>query len=152
AVGYAWAMQRRGEGAVAVAQIGDGTLGEGTLYEAFTFAALLRAPVLFLLEHNGWAQSTDTNTTTPGDLLQRAAGFGLEAHWTTDTNPAALCEHLDKVVTAVRQGRPFLQVIETRRLLAHSKGDDNRPQELVERLWKTDPLARLLEQDAVLRR
>ena len=60
ATGYAWALRRRGERAVVVAQIGDGTMGEGTVYEAFTFAVLLGAPVLFLLEWNGWAQSTES--------------------------------------------------------------------------------------------
>jgi 2-oxoisovalerate dehydrogenase E1 component len=151
ATGFAWALKRRGERGIAVAQIGDGTLGEGTLYEAFTFAALLQAPVLFLLEYNGWAQTTDVRTTTPGDILQRAAGFGLEADWARDTNPAALYEHLGKVVARVRQGRPFLQVIETRRLMAHSKGDDNRPTELVEALWEADPLARILAREASAR-
>lgn len=147
AVGYAWAMHRRGEHAIAVAQIGDGTLGEGTLYEAFTFAAWLRLPVLFLLEWNGWAQSTDVRTTTPGDVLQRAAGFGLEVNRIRDTNPRALYEHLGKVVAHVRRGNPFLQIIDTRRLMAHSKGDDNRPKELVSGLWQADPLTRLLEND-----
>jgi 2-oxoisovalerate dehydrogenase E1 component len=152
AVGYAWAMRRRGEKAVAVAQIGDGTLGEGTLYEAFTFAAWLNVPVLFLLEWNGWAQSTDVRNTTPGDVLQRAAGFGLEVERTTDADPAALHEHLGKVVARVRRGHPFLQVVETRRLMAHSKGDDNRPKELVDELWRTDPLTSLLEDPEQLRR
>ncbi len=151
AVGYAWAARRRGEKAVAVAQLGDGTFGEGALYEAFTFASWLRAPVLFLVEHNGWAQSTDVRRTTPGDILQRAAGFDLEVDWARDDDPAALSEHLRKVVLAVRMGRPFLQVIETRRLLAHSKGDDNRPKEYVDRLWREDPLSRLAERDDAVR-
>jgi 2-oxoisovalerate dehydrogenase E1 component len=147
AVGYAWAMRRRGEEGIAVAQLGDGTLGEGTLYEAFTFAAWLKAPVLFLVECNGWAQSTDVKGTTPGDILQRAAGFGLEVDRATDENPVALHRHLEKVVAHVRRGNPFLQVIETRRLMAHSKGDDNRPRELVEELWRADPLARILKDE-----
>jgi 2-oxoisovalerate dehydrogenase E1 component len=144
ATGFAWALKRRGENGIVVAQIGDGTLGEGTVYEAFTFAVLLQAPVLFLLEYNGWAQSTDTRLTTPGDLLQRAAGFGLEAHRIEDDDPVQLHEHLGKVVERVRRGRPFLQIIDTRRLMAHSKGDDNRSPELIESLWQGDPLSRLV--------
>ena len=150
--GYAWAMKRRGGNAIAVVQLGDGTFGEGTLYEAFTFAAWLQAPVLFLLEYNGWAQSTDVRTTTPGDLRKRAAGFGLGVDWTTDADPVALQEHLGRVVAAVRQGKPFLQTIETRRLMAHSKGDDNRPEELVAALWAADPLSRLAENDEAVQR
>lgn len=133
-----------------VAQIGDGTLGEGNLYEAFTFAALLKAPILFYLEYNGWAQSTDVRTTTPGDILKRAAGFGLDSNWIEDTDPRALCEHLRQVTEYVRKGNPFLQVVETRRLMAHSKGDDNRPPDHIARLWQTDPLTKLLAENEEL--
>jgi 2-oxoisovalerate dehydrogenase E1 component len=151
ATGYAWAMKRRGENAIAVAQIGDGTMGEGTVYEAWAFAALLKAPVLFLLEFNGWAQSTDTRTTTPGDLLQRAAGFGLDGDWIKDDDPERLYEQFGKVVAKVRRGMPFVQIVETRRLMAHSKGDDNRPRDLVESLWRDDPLRSLIEEDKSIR-
>jgi 2-oxoisovalerate dehydrogenase E1 component len=147
ATGYAWALRQRGENAIVVAQIGDGTIGEGTVYEAFTFAVLLRAPVLFLLEWNGWAQSTDVRTTTPGDILQRAAGFGLAAHRMSDEDPERLSDHLHHVVERVRREGPFLQVIETRRLMAHSKGDDNRPADLVDALWLADPIRRLADDD-----
>jgi 2-oxoisovalerate dehydrogenase E1 component len=152
AVGFAHALRRRGEPGIAVVQLGDGTLGEGTLYEAFTFAAWLKAPVLFFLEDNGWAQSTDTSTTTPGNVLQRGAGFGLEVSRIDDSSPHALHEHLGKVVAAVREGRPFLQIVRTRRLMAHSKGDDNRPKAQVEALWEADPLAQLVDRDASWRR
>jgi 2-oxoisovalerate dehydrogenase E1 component len=151
AVGYAWAMRSQGGRGIAVAQIGDGTLGEGTLYEAFTFAAWLRAPVLFLLEANGWAQSTDVRRTTPGNILQRAAGFGLEVDWKKDVDPAALYEHLGRVVEKVRGGTPFLQVIETRRLMAHSKGDDNRSPDLVAQLWRDDPLTQIVAREEDVR-
>src|SRR5262249_46059601 len=67
----------------------------------------------------------------------------LESHWVRDDDPS-LQAHLGQVVAHVRAGHPFLQVIETRRLMAHSKGDDNRPPALIERLWQADPLSRLL--------
>jgi 2-oxoisovalerate dehydrogenase E1 component len=149
ATGFAWALRRRGQDAIVVVQIGDGTLGEGTLYEAWTFASLLEAPVLFLLEYNGWAQSTDVRTTTPGDIRQRAAGFGLESHWISDNDPTTLREHFGKIVARVRRGVPFLQIVETRRLMAHSKGDDNRPEALIAELWSSDPLTRSVEPDVL---
>jgi 2-oxoisovalerate dehydrogenase E1 component len=151
AVGFAWAAREAGTDAVAVAQIGDGTLGEGTLYEAMNFAGWLAAPVLFLLEVNGWAQSTDTSRTTPGDVLLRAEGFGLRTSRVADTDPDALSRHLAQVVADVRDGCPHLVVVDTRRLMAHSKGDDDRPAELIERLWREDPISRLLERSAAAR-
>jgi 2-oxoisovalerate dehydrogenase E1 component len=150
-VGYAWAMARRGEKNIAVVQIGDGTLGEGTLYEAFTFAALLKAPVLFLLEVNGWAQSTDTSQTTPGDLVQRAAGFGLRAHRTSDSDPELLWSQLRDVVAQVRQGVPTLQIVDTRRLAAHSKGDDDRSPAYLAKMEAEDPLTRLIAESPQVR-
>ncbi len=121
------------------------------MYEAFTFAALLKAPVLFLLEHNGYAQSTDTRGTTPGDILKRAEGFGLEADLVEDGDPEKLWERLRDAVAHVRQGNPLLQVIKTRRLCAHSKGDDSRPRELVDELWRYDPFEIALRDSAQVR-
>src|SRR5262249_45403215 len=88
--------------------------------------------------------------TTPGDILQRAAGFGLPAHRMSDEDPGQLSEHLAQVVQRVRRHGPFLQIIDTRRLMAHSKGDDNRPKDIVDALWQADPLARLASGDRTL--
>jgi TPP-dependent pyruvate/acetoin dehydrogenase alpha subunit len=54
----ALAEKLKGTGAVAVAFLGDGTLGEGVLYEALNMASLWEAPILFVLENNGIAQTT----------------------------------------------------------------------------------------------
>jgi 2-oxoisovalerate dehydrogenase E1 component len=54
----------------------------------------------------------------------------------------ALADHLRQVVERVRAGHPFFQVVDTRRLGAHSKGDDTRPATLIERLRREDPLSR----------
>jgi 2-oxoisovalerate dehydrogenase E1 component len=148
-VGFAFARKRRGEhGAITVVHLGDGTLGEGALYEALCFASLLNVPVLFVLENNGYAQSTDTSSTTPGGIIERALSFGIESHRTSDSYPEKLASHLGEVVSKVRRGKPFFQVIDTRRLMAHSKGDDSRPKEIVESLWRQDPLTAFIDADA----
>jgi 2-oxoisovalerate dehydrogenase E1 component len=153
ATGLAHALARRGSGGgsgrsgVAVAQLGDGTLGEGAVYEALTLAVLLRAPVLFLVEWNGVAMSTATARTTPGDLLARFEGFGVAADRRGDADPDALAAHLGRVVARVREGRPFVQVIDTRRLAPHSKGDDTRTEAELAALRANDPLTALCARD-----
>ena len=147
ATGWAWAKKLKGEPGIAIAQIGDGTLGEGALYEALTFASVLRVPVLFVLEWNGYAQSTDVRATTPGDVLERVRGFGLPCDRRSDDDPDALRRHAERIVDIVRGGQPFFQIIETRRLLAHSKGDDSRPAAVIESLRRADPLSNLIEYD-----
>ena len=150
-VGYAWARRHQGEDAITVVQLGDGTLGEGSVYEAFTLAATWSAPVLFLIEWNGWAQSTDTSNTSPGDIVRRAEGFGIAAIRTTDLDPAALHDAFARAVTQVRtSGEPMVMTVDTRRLLAHSKGDDDRPSALVAELWAADPISKAVAADAVL--
>ena len=60
ATGLAAALARRTPGCLAVAQLGDGTLGEGSVYEAITLAVLLDAPVLFLVEWNQYVSAGNT--------------------------------------------------------------------------------------------
>jgi 2-oxoisovalerate dehydrogenase E1 component len=150
AVGYSWALKRQAPGAMAVAQLGDGSLGQGVLYEAMNFAALLELPLLFLVEDNGIAMSTERANAFRGDLAQRATGFGLDHCWLSDRDPEALVQRVGDVVNQVRDGRPTVLVLETRRLGPHSKGDDTRPLDQVKRLWTQDPVHRMVQSDEAL--
>jgi len=147
ATGVALAEQFKGSGAVTVAFLGDGTLGEGAVYEALNMAALWHAPIVFVLEHNRYAQSTPTERTTAGEVTARAAAFGIPSDRRPADDPVALQAHMRDVIARVRGGAgPFFQVLDTYRLAAHSKGDDDRdPQELAE-YRRRDPLGRLRTQ------
>jgi 2-oxoisovalerate dehydrogenase E1 component len=144
ATGIALAEKRKRSGAVTVCFLGDGTLGEGVIYESFNMAALWQVPILFVLEHNRYAQSTPTHLTTAGEVTARAAAFGIRTDRRPADNAVALTAHLAGVVEDVRRGNgPFFQVLDTYRLAAHSKGDDDRSAEELEAHWRNDPLARL---------
>ncbi len=144
ATGVALAEKRRGSGAVTVCFLGDGTLGEGVVYEAFNMASLWGAPILFVLEHNRYAQSTPTALTTAGDVAARAAAFGIAADRRAADDPLALAAHMRAVVESVRREQaPFLQILDTYRLAAHSKGDDDRSRDEVEEERRRDPLQRM---------
>jgi 2-oxoisovalerate dehydrogenase E1 component len=142
--GMALAEKMRRSGAVTVVFLGDGTLGEGAVYEALNLAALWELPVLFLLEHNQWAQSTPTATTIAGDVLARAQAFGIATDRRAARDPLALKAHVSQVVERIRrEGRPFFQVLDTYRLAAHSKGDDDRSPEELAAQRRADPLLAL---------
>jgi 2-oxoisovalerate dehydrogenase E1 component len=147
AVGYAYQMSKEATGGIVVSHIGDGTLGQGVVYEATNIASLLSVPLLVILEHNGVAQSTDTSTTTAGDIEMRFKSFGIETDRRNADDPLILADHLSQVVAYVRQGRPFVQILDTFRLMAHSKGDDSRPEELIQKAWKNDWLSRQVDKD-----
>ena len=79
ATGMALAEKHRRSGAVVIAFMGDGTLGEGVVYEALNMAALWEAPILYVLENNRIAQTTPTAATIGGDLTARGQAFGVRA-------------------------------------------------------------------------
>jgi len=54
-------------GAITVVFLGDGSMGEGIIYESFNMAALWNLPILFVLEHNQYAQSTPTSLEHAGN-------------------------------------------------------------------------------------
>ncbi|MBI2358453.1 MAG: hypothetical protein HYV04_06040, partial [Deltaproteobacteria bacterium] len=142
--------ERTVPGGIVVCFIGDGTLGEGIVYETMNLASLWSLPLLVVVEHNGYAQSTDTRTTTSGDVAQRFAAFGIATDRRSPECLEVLCEHLRQVVAGVRGTdgrpvRPFVQILDTFRLAAHSKGDDHRPPEVIQAAWRGDWFNRLLE-------
>jgi len=144
ATGVALAEKRKRSGAVTVCFLGDGTLGQGVIYEAFNLASLWRAPILYVLEHNRYAQSTPTQLTTAGDVAARAEAFGIASDRRAADDPVALIDHMRSVVERVRVGGgPFFQILDTYRFAAHSKGDDDRDIEEVHYHRSKDPLARL---------
>ena len=78
-VGAALAFQMRGEKRVAVAFFGDGATNAGTFHESLNLAQLWRVPAIFVLENNGWAESTPATQQLPlpvDELGKRAPRTG----------------------------------------------------------------------------
>ncbi len=141
AVGMAMAEKIKGTGAVTVVFLGDGTLGQGIVYEALNLASLWSAPILFVVEDNGWAQSTPVAKELAGDMVARGRAFGIDAGEIASTDALELYEHFGAVVERVRAtGRPHFEVVHTYRLCHHSKSDDKRPKAEVEARWPREPL------------
>lgn len=137
-------LRQRGSRGVVAIMIGDGTLGEGLLYEAMNLASIWKAPVLFVVEHNGIAQTTTTaDTLGGGSITARGAAFGLRT-WHLDDAAPDFCRRVDGVVAEIRgSSGPGMLVVDTGRLGPHSKGDDLRPDAEKQRIEQRDPLAAL---------
>lgn len=151
AVGYAYQTKKEKKGGITIAHIGDGTLGQGVVYEALNMASILSVPLLIVLEHNGYAQSTDTSLTTAGDVIKRFEAFDIKVDRRRAGNPLELAKHFSDVVAYVRGGRPFVQILDTFRLMPHSKGDDTRPADLIRKGWEEDFFEDLIRRkDAVV--
>jgi 2-oxoisovalerate dehydrogenase E1 component len=146
AAGYAYRMKNTNSDGIVVVHIGDGTLGQGAVYETCNIISLLNLPLLLIVEHNHYAQSTDTSETTAGDVEMRFKAFGIDTDRRTAGDPLELAEHFGSVFEHVRNKGPFVQILDTHRLMAHSKGDDSRSREEIDRAWGADFLGRLLDE------
>jgi pyruvate dehydrogenase E1 component alpha subunit len=139
AVGVALHLRRAEPGRIAVVHIGDGTWGEGSVYEALNMASLWDAPVLVIVENNGIAQSTPTEREMAGTIEARAAAFGVDHHRVDSVDIEVVRRDLAPVVEGVRnRRRPCVVEFLTHRVGPHSKGDDSRPAEVIERAARRD--------------
>ena len=142
AAGLAMAQKLSDTGLISVVFIGDGTLGEGALYETLNIASIWGLPLLVVLENNYYAQSTSQTQTLAGDILARGEAFGIKTAYANTWNPEELLEIAANCVSYVRdEGRPLFLKIDTYRLMAHSKGDDDRDPAEVKDYWTKDPIA-----------
>lgn len=142
AVGAALAEKTKNSGAVTTVFLGDGTLGEGIVYEAMNLAALWALPVLFVIEHNGYAQSTPTALQLAGEVAARPRAFGIETHCLASNDTDAVYDAAAPLFAGLRDdGRPRCFVSFTYRLGPHSKGDDTRDPAEIEAKRADDPVA-----------
>jgi 2-oxoisovalerate dehydrogenase E1 component len=139
--GIAMAQKVAGTGNIAVAFIGDGTLGEGAVYETLNLCSLWSLPLLLVLENNSYAQSTPQKQTLAGSILARAEAFGIATDSADTWNVPDLLSRMERAVSLVRKCcKPMFVEIETYRLRAHSKGDDDRDPAEVQEFWARDSL------------
>jgi 2-oxoisovalerate dehydrogenase E1 component len=147
--GMALAEKLRQSRNIVVTFIGDGTLGEGVLYETLNIASKWNLPQLIVLENNRYAQSTSQPETLAGDICRRAEAFGIQT-WHADTwAHERLSAVMGDAIAQVREEcRPCFVRVDTYRLMAHSKGDDDRSKDEVRGYWARDPLTRFDEEEA----
>ncbi len=126
---------------IAVVFIGDGTLGEGVVYETLNIASLWGLPLFIVLENNLYAQSTPQSQALAGTIGARARAFNVETARANTWNPDELIQICRQSVESVRNNScPLFLQVDTYRLMAHSKGDDERSREEIQEYWKRDTL------------
>jgi pyruvate dehydrogenase E1 component alpha subunit len=147
AVGIAQAMKYNGEPHLVVGVCGDGATSEGDFNEALNFAAVFKAPIIFVIQNNGWAISVSRRQQTAIETLaQRGAGFGVPGYVVDGNDILAVYQLMAGCAARVRAGEgPVLIEALTYRMGAHTTADDPtryRPAEELEEWGQRDPLVR----------
>jgi pyruvate dehydrogenase E1 component alpha subunit len=126
AVGLAHAARLRGDDVVALAMVGDGGTSEGDFHEALNFAAVWQAPVVFLVQNNGFAISVPlAKQTAAPTFAHKAVGYGMPGRLVDGNDAAAVHQVLTEAVASARAGRgPTLVEAVTYRIDAHTNADD----------------------------
>jgi acetoin:2,6-dichlorophenolindophenol oxidoreductase subunit alpha len=146
--GAALAFKLRDEPRVAVAFFGDGSTNIGTVHESLNLAQLWRVPALFVLEDNGWAESTPASQQLPiDDLCKRADAYGMRAVHVDGQDVEEVNRATIEALAHAREGHgPVFLHVRTYRLTGHYVGDPQvyRPKDELPRLRETeDPITKL---------
>ncbi len=146
-VGAALAARYDGSGRVAVVCFGDGALNQGAVHEALNFAAVLRAPVVFVVENNHYSELTPIAEMVRIErLVDRAAAYGIPAERLDGNDVEAVRDAAGAAILLARGGGgPVLLEMQTQRLVGHYIGDSEqyrRPGELDE-ARRAEPIVRL---------
>jgi len=142
ATGMALAEKYKRSGAITIAFLGDGTLGEGVIYEAFNMASLWRIPILYVLENNRIAQTTGIELTVSGNIAGRFSAFDIPTFELNTSDVLEILPVATELSSKVRQhGSPYALILNTYRFAPHSKGDDTRDPNYIKQLYlEHDPL------------
>ncbi|MDE2333594.1 MAG: thiamine pyrophosphate-dependent dehydrogenase E1 component subunit alpha [Rhodospirillales bacterium] len=111
-------------GGVAVAFVGDGGSNQGTTLESYNLAKVWNLPVIFVVEDNGYAESTASAWSVGGSQLGRAKGFGMPGVEVDGFDFFAVHDAAREPIERARNGGgPSLMHVRLTRFYGHFEGD-----------------------------
>lgn len=131
--GIALSFRLRGEPRVALTWVGDGSVKSGPTHEAFNLAAVLRLPVIFIIQNNQVALGTVVRQHhVPDDFGDICVAYGC-AGWSFDGNNVLDAYAATKLAAdRCRRGEgPVILAAETFRMGGHATHDEQDARRLI---------------------
>lgn len=105
---------------VVVCSLGDSSVTEGEVSEAFSFAVLHELPIIYLVQDNDWGISVSSDEARTMDAYEYAAGFkGMERMRVDGSDFPASYQAMESAVNYVREYRKPLLLHAKVPLLGH---------------------------------
>ncbi|NNH01785.1 thiamine pyrophosphate-dependent dehydrogenase E1 component subunit alpha [Acinetobacter sp. ANC 5414] len=125
AIGAALTAKTLKTGGIGLSFTGDGGSNQGMTFEALNMAVVLKLPVVFVFENNGFGEGTGHDYAVGSkDIAGRAAGFGLPAQKVDGTDFFAVYEAAHQAIERARRGEgPSVIETLTNRFYGHFEGD-----------------------------
>ncbi len=147
ACGVGMVLKRRGHGNVALVHLGEGTASMGQVHEAMNVAGVMKLPVVFICNNNGYAYSTPVEKQfAVKNLAVRGPAYGMPGKTIDGNNVLVVYGAVGEAVARARQGKgpSFLECM-TFRMTGHSAHDaaEYVPARLLREWARKDPIQRL---------
>lgn len=146
AVGAALSTHLQKIDRIVVCFFGDGASNQGTFHESLNLASVWKLPVLFVCINNQYGMSMHVSRSMNiEDISIRASSYGIPGRSVDGNDAAAVYEAARESRAAVKEGGPFLLVLNTYRIMGHSKSDAGlyRTKGEVESWKRKDPIVLL---------
>lgn len=146
AVGIGMSAHRQGRDDIGVAFFGDGAANHGGFHEALNFAAVQRAPAVFVCENNLYATATPLKSVTLNpEIASKAASYGMPGVAVDGNDVFAVWLAMKEATERARSGKgPTLIECKTYRTVGHHEGDPvvgaYRTQEEIDAWLERDPI------------
>src|ERR1700727_3168139 len=123
--GLAFSNWYRGNDRVAVSYFGEGASNQGQTFESFNLAALMKLPVVYVIENNKYGMGTHVERASASrDLSKNGVPWGIPGTQIDGMDVLAVKEAGDQAVAHCRAGKgPFLIEMKTYRYRGHSMSD-----------------------------
>ncbi|MEQ1799956.1 MAG: thiamine pyrophosphate-dependent enzyme, partial [Lacibacter sp.] len=140
-----------GKKPVVICSLGDASITEGEVSEAFQFAVLKKLPIIYLIQDNGWGISATAEETRVMDAYEYAGGFpGMQRIRCDGSDFIESFETMQHVVDYVREHQsPYLIQAYVPLLNHHTSGvrkDFYRSESEVKKSLADDPFPKLYRQ------
>lgn len=150
-VGVGYSVKYRGGDQVCVCYFGDGAMNQGGVHEALNLAGLLKVPVLYILENNGYAMGTAVSRSTgQTDLVLKAKAHGVAGETADGMDVLTVHEVAGKALGRIREtGEPYFLELVCYRYVGHGVADNPqqqrfyRTEEEIEKWKRRDPIVSL---------
>jgi TPP-dependent pyruvate/acetoin dehydrogenase alpha subunit len=144
--GVAIAAKIRKLGVVALTYIGDGGASTTDFHEGLNLAAVCRAPMILVLENNGWAFSTPTRMQTAStNFITRASAYGISGAEVDGNDVVEVYEATRRVLEEVRAGQGTALIVANTMRMGGDSGHDDAwyvPKDEIEKWKSKDPIRR----------
>jgi TPP-dependent pyruvate/acetoin dehydrogenase alpha subunit len=141
------AMKYKQDGRITLGFLGDGATSSNDFHAGLNFAAVFKAPVVFLCQNNQWSISVPVEKqTASATLAEKAIAYGMPGILVDGNDVLATFAATREAAARARNGDgPTLIEAKTFRRLGHSSSDDPsryRDEGIVQEWEKRDPIQR----------